>query len=163
MGRSAAIRYLLHEIQEPTKNEDKAMKNYLIVFLTFFHITSVAHADIITNTKNEINPKCVEALKQCLVETNEKKDVCIGETSENAACEGTLLGSIAMKRSALLPVEPAFTGPAMVSKECIANFDNKLSSTLLKGAPTREEISTLNDLLAKCEDSGSNVLDNFKP
>lgn len=138
------------------------MKRHLLLVLFLLLVNSTAGADITSDIKNEVNPKCVEALKQCLVETDGIKEGCIGDASETAFCEDTLLGNIALKRSALSPTEPAFTGPAMVSKDCLANFDNKFSSILLKGTPTKEEIKALNDLLSKCEDSG-NVLDNFKP
>jgi hypothetical protein len=145
--------------------------NYTLLSICSLIIVNTASADVVTKLKNEVSPKCAQEIKQCFVESADKKNNCLNNAAAGTACDGTLFGQVIMKRWALSsttsPEEtedsPAFTGPAFTNKECLTNFDNKLSSMLLKGIPAPSDVTALNDLLTQCEESPSDVLDNLRP
>ncbi len=100
---------------------------------------------------------CADTVKECFVSSHEDRSKCFLEASKGPSCTHTPLGDLTARRWAMLPSEPtgtevapSSTGPQLVDKLCVENFDNEWSSVLLQGPLTGEMLQKLNAKLASC-------------
>jgi hypothetical protein len=100
---------------------------------------------------------CVDMVKNCFARLPEDRSSCFYVASRASQCTNTETGALSYKRWALDPVPtgnaeppPAFMGPRLVDRDCLANFDNRWSSELLRGDSTIASVKQLGDQLERC-------------
>lgn len=102
---------------------------------------------------------CSEVVRACLALTGNERSNCFHESAEAQSCSGKELGSLAFRRWAMDSSNPAgqevmgLLGPQLVDSECLANFDNQLSSSLILGDTSGATITALSARLDSCRQS----------
>jgi hypothetical protein len=100
---------------------------------------------------------CQELIKDCLVSATEQRDACLQTVATHESCTSSYIGALLKKRvqvsgSVELSVEqgPAFLGPRIINKRCVANFDTAWSAALVKGPISKERMASLSSALEEC-------------
>ncbi|MEY4701535.1 MAG: hypothetical protein RL326_1722 [Pseudomonadota bacterium] len=114
----------------------------------------------------EESRQCIDIVKECFGHTGSERDTCFKTVSTNPHCSDSETSKLAAKRaemSALVPddadVGPSLLGPDLVDRQCIKNFDSTWMATLVKGLPSAETSSQLQQSLQACaKKSASDVM-----
>jgi hypothetical protein len=100
---------------------------------------------------------CQESIKDCFVSANDQRDSCLQTVATHATCTGSELGTLVTKRSQFSSIKqitqdqgPAFLGPQIFDRRCVANFDTAWSAALVKGSLSTETIASLTATLDEC-------------
>jgi hypothetical protein len=98
-------------------------------------------------------PPCEEQAKECLTRSGTARETCLNRI----ACSQATFGSLLSKRTQLAPSTaqdnlegPAFLGPQIIDRRCVANFDSALSAALIKGPISAEGVEALSVSLDQC-------------
>lgn len=109
--------------------------------------------------------RCSELIKECFAFADNARSDCFHAAAGHTFCSGSNLGTLAMKRWSMSPVQnpalesaPAFLGPRLIDGDCVNNFDNKWSGLLVKGDVSSDSIKALNATLDTCNREVSNEL-----
>ena len=101
-------------------------------------------------------PPCEEQAKECLTRSGTDLETCL----HRIACSEATFGSLLSKRTQLAPSTgqdslegPAFLGPQIIDRRCVANFDSALSAALIKGPISAEAVEALSVSLNECSRS----------
>jgi hypothetical protein len=114
----------------------------------------------------EESGRCIDLVRECFGHAGSARDVCFKTVSTNPYCNDSETSKLAAKRaemSALVPDEadvgPSLLGPDLVDRQCIKNFDSSWMATLVKGPPSVETSSQLQQSLQVCvKKSASDVM-----
>lgn len=114
----------------------------------------------------EESGRCIDLVKECFGHAGSERDTCFKTVSTNPLCKDSETSRLATKRaemSALVPddadVGPSLLGPDLVDRQCIKNFDNSWMATIVKGPPSAETSSQLQQSLQACaKKSASDVM-----
>lgn len=99
---------------------------------------------------------CQEQAKECLTRSGADRESCLNRITCSDATLGALLGKrvqFAASSSQDAIEGPAFLGPQIVDRRCVANFDSALSAALIRGRISAETIEALNVSLDQCSRS----------
>jgi len=98
-------------------------------------------------------PPCEEPAKECLTRSGTARETCLSRI----VCSQATFGSLLSKRTQFAPSKaqeslegPAFLGPQIIDRRCVANFDSALSAALIKGPISAEGVEALNVSLDQC-------------
>lgn len=100
-------------------------------------------------------PSCEQVLQECFAFNEKARAACIDKASKNESCTDSALSTLARERWAISPQEqaaPALTGPQLVDRSCLENFDNRWSSMLIAKEITNEEVEILRNELRSCHE-----------
>lgn len=104
-----------------------------------------------------VNNRCVDLVKECFAYADDARSDCFHASGTHSFCNGTALGTLAMKRWSMSSVQnpslesaPALLGPRLVDGDCVNNFDNKWSSELVKGDVSTDSVKALTASLDAC-------------
>lgn len=105
----------------------------------------------------EDSVSCQESIKDCFVSANDQRDSCLQTVATHATCTGSELGTLVTKRSQFPSIKqniqdqgPAFLGPQILDRRCVANFDTAWSAALVKGSLSTETVTSLTAALDEC-------------
>ncbi len=112
-------------------------------------------------TKRTVAPgrdsRCVDLLKECFAYSDDERSDCFHASGTHSFCAGADLGTLAMRRWSMSPVQnpslesaPALLGPRLIDGECVNNFDNKWSAELVNGDITADSVRALTATLNSC-------------
>ena len=95
---------------------------------------------------------CEELITACFVSAPEERDGCMQTAAAAQACASSDLHGLIEKRAqlALIDQGPAFLGPQIVDRRCVAQFDTAWSAALVNGAISREAVASLSAALDEC-------------
>ncbi|WKZ56149.1 MAG: hypothetical protein QY326_05260 [Bdellovibrionota bacterium] len=96
---------------------------------------------------------CEQIMQECFAENGVSRSQCLNAAARHSVCAHSDLRHLAAERWAIAPEQnqaPAFTGPQIVDKSCLENFDNKWSSMLIARGITQAAIETLRHELQSC-------------
>lgn len=141
------------------------MKKTLIVAAFFLlPLTSLAESrtdispstqDVLAKGHQALNP-CTELVKECFAYGGEEFTNCLFTSGHHPFCGNTQLGSLVLKRWGFTPSStgrenaPAFTGPQLIDRDCVKNFDGQLSGILTRGDVSAELLTNLDGVLNSC-------------
>lgn len=103
---------------------------------------------------------CEELITACFVSAPDERDGCIQSAAAAQACRSSELHDLVEKRAQLSLIDqgPAFLGPQMVDRRCLARFDTAWSAALVKGALTSASAASLSATLEDCAKAESPAL-----
>ena len=120
-------------------------RNYLFSFI-FIAVALMSRTSFAATTQKD--QKCAELIKECFAYGDDERSHCFYTAANHSFCSESPLAKIAMRRWELLPsgysVEEgahALTGPKLVDRQCIANFDSTWSAKLIKGELKTEQLA----------------------
>lgn len=115
---------------------------------------------VVPSAKNlSQNPaQCAQLAKECFAYTDNERENCFYVAGNHSFCAETELGELILKRWSMAPSQPkpdntaySLLGPELVNRECLTNFDNELSSLLIKGENFPIQTSQLSNKLDSCQ------------
>lgn len=99
---------------------------------------------------------CEEALKECLVQTLEQRELCLSSSVTTALCSQSNLLELLNTRVSFSSVDthdaegPAFLGPKVIDKNCVAHFDTALTGALVKGPLSADAVTSFELSITSC-------------
>ena len=117
--------------------------------------SSPAVRDMLTQGET-LDADCASLVVECLAYQDPQYGDCLMSASRHPYCAEESLGKLAQKRWSMNPNRggfeeaPALTGPKLINKECLKNFDGKFSAVLVAGSLSTESIQELNRALDQC-------------
>lgn len=146
------------------------MRNYIIgmsIVLGCFSGTAYAQA-------SAEKAECFTIVRECLTQGAGDQN-CFYAAATNPACKNKKLGDLSFQRWAVSPSsvtspdsleiqaeDLALVGPKFIDQQCLTNFDNQLSSELIKGNPSNETVESLIKRLGSCRRDAA-MQDVFRP
>jgi hypothetical protein len=123
-------------------------------------------AALTASSAAEESSRCIDLVKECFGHDRSERDTCFKTVSTDPYCSDSETSKLAAKRadmSALVPddadVGPSLLGPDLVDRQCIKNFDSAWMAALVKGLPSAETSSQLQQSLQACaKKSASDVM-----
>lgn len=119
----------------------------------------------IPDANQQIGTQCLDRIRECFGYSGSQRSQCFYACANHSPCTGTTAGRLSLKRWALTPnnvpeADPThgFSGPQMVDRECLANFDNQWSSELIKGRMSGDDFARLENKLEACRHSPANEI-----
>lgn len=124
------------------------MKHARYIALTITLVASTAVPPVVAAPSNT----CEELITACFVSAPDERDGCIQSAAAAHACRSSELHDLVEKRAQLSLIDqgPAFLGPQMVDRRCLAQFDTTWSAALVNGALTRASTASLSATLEEC-------------
>ena len=102
---------------------------------------------------HEIPDPCAGLVRECYTYGNDEFINCLSTASLHPFCANSALGRLASRRWAVTPGlegADAFTGPAMMDRECLKKFDAELSGFLTQGNVSEDIVGKLQGNLSGC-------------
>jgi hypothetical protein len=132
------------------------MKHARYIALTIIFVTSTAVSPVSATPSNT----CEELITACFVSAPDERDGCIQSAAAARACHSSELHDLVEKRAqlSLMDQGPAFLGPQMVDRRCLARFDTAWSAALVNGALTIASAASLSAALEDCAKAESPAL-----
>ncbi len=124
------------------------MKHARYIALTITLVASTAVPPVVAAPSNT----CEELITACFVSAPDERDGCIQSAAAAHACRSSELHDLVEKRAQLSLIDqgPAFLGPQMVDRRCLAQFDTTWSAALVNGALTSASTASLSATLEEC-------------
>jgi hypothetical protein len=100
---------------------------------------------------------CGDLITACLVSATEDRDACIQTAAVSSTCERSNIYNLVAKRAQFSVVKPlsqeegpAFLGPQIVDRRCVAQFDTAWLAALLNDSSSQDSTSSLHANLDEC-------------
>jgi hypothetical protein len=130
-------------------------KVFILFVASFFIYINSSLAIDIDNARpslraNYNSKSCSELLTECFtLDKIENKGACLSNASTNVFCFGGSLGELALQRSKITSSSNN-NEPTLFDLNCLKNFDNQISASLIQGNISEQSITQLLASLNKC-------------